>query len=506
MVTLDEALKTVNNAVLLAINALAVLASSESKGKLFNSKQNKIKEVDVTDVIDALRRYKEGKIGFGAGFDVKTSVLQALSECQFLGLGVKDFNSTAVCILTIFSADQIDATVFLEAFREYSKYGGEVIVSSFHDSSMEAGFLLTTIITVGYLRENPKEDGIFSRLVQSIPFFFNLFGKQNPEKSPVSEGSSPLPVGPMDAEEQWGRTKVRGSTSAKINKASVQQSRVPEGDFMELNGAHFSSNEEGTVEFLENDEKFGLHVQSPKGNPAFHGEQLKSWNYGTDLVGVKPSGEQRDGKHNANMRQNGIGENDDLVKAEAERLTDKGHSSAGLGLGALQSFYNAVSTPLEDECLDISKKQGNVSARAASMLDAERNNPRTWNPLIEMEYRGCIYKGRCRGGLPEGKGRLLLRDGSIYDGMWHSGKRSGSGSYYFGNGDVFQGSWRGDVMHGKGWFYFHSGDRWFENFWKGKANGEGRCHVLKFLVLQSIREVEELVVTRLRFVKKAERV
>ncbi|KAI4320187.1 hypothetical protein MLD38_033693 [Melastoma candidum] len=503
IVTLDEALKTANNAVLLAINAVAVLTSSEKKRKLFNLKQNKMNEVDVTDVIDQLRKYKEGKIGFGAGFDVKTSVLQALSECPFLGLGGKDFNSTAVCILTIFSADQIDVNVFLEAFREYSKYGGEVIVSSLHDSSMEAGLLLTTIITVGYLRENPKEEGILSRLVQSIPSLFNLWGKHNPQKSPMSDGSSPGPVGPMDAVEQRGMTEGCGSYSVKINKAGAPHSRVPEANFnREFNGAHFSSYEEGAVEFLENSERFGLHVQSPEGNPAFQREQLKSWNYGPGYedaqvwarerrsessapliaslsmfqlpVGVKHSGEPRDIKHNADSRQNGMGENDDLVKAEL--LTDKSHSSADLGLGALQSFYNAASTPLEDKCLDISKKQGNVSARAASMLDAERNNPRTWNPVIEMEYRGCIYKGRCHGGLPEGKGRLVLRDGSIYDGMWHNGKRSGSGTYYFSNGDVFQGSWRDDVMHGKGWFYFHTGDRWFANFWKGKANGEGRFY------------------------------
>lgn len=66
---------------------------------------------------------------------------------------MQDFNSTAVCILTIFSADQIDVNIFLQAFREYSGYGGEVIVSSFHDSNMEAGLLLTTIITVGYVLE-----------------------------------------------------------------------------------------------------------------------------------------------------------------------------------------------------------------------------------------------------------------------------------------------------------------------------------------------------------------
>jgi len=28
----------------------------------------------------------------------------------------------------------------------------------------------------------------------------------------------------------------------------------------------------------------------------------------------------------------------------------------------------------------------------------------------------------------------------------------------------------------QGWFYFHKGDRWFANFWKGKASGEGRFY------------------------------
>lgn len=28
----------------------------------------------------------------------------------------------------------------------------------------------------------------------------------------------------------------------------------------------------------------------------------------------------------------------------------------------------------------------------------------------------------------------------------------------------------------QGWIYFHTGDRWFVNFWKGKANGEGRFY------------------------------
>ncbi|KAH0938519.1 hypothetical protein HID58_005980, partial [Brassica napus] len=44
------------------------------------------------------------------------------------------------------------------------------------------------------------------------------------------------------------------------------------------------------------------------------------------------------------------------------------------------------------------------------------------------------------------------------------------------NGDVLQATWREDLTHGKGWFYFNKGDRWFANFWKGNASGEGRFY------------------------------
>nr|ACU14213.1 unknown [Glycine max] len=143
---------------------------------------------------------------------------------------------------------------------------------------------------------------------------------------------------------------------------------------------------------------------------------------------------------------------------------------------SLEAVMEFASPLLKGKNANKSKKDGVLSVRAASMLEAERDLSKKWSPVVEMQYRGGRYKGRCQGGLPEGKGRLVLRDGSIYDGLWRYGKRSGPGSFYFKNGDMFQGSWRDDVIHGKGWFYFRTGDRWFANFWKGKANGEGRFY------------------------------
>lgn len=37
----------------------------------------------------ALERCKEGKIGFGSGYNIKTSILQAIYDCPFLSHGVE---------------------------------------------------------------------------------------------------------------------------------------------------------------------------------------------------------------------------------------------------------------------------------------------------------------------------------------------------------------------------------------------------------------------------------
>lgn len=37
------------------------------------------------------------------------------------------------------------------------------------------------------------------------------------------------------------------------------------------------------------------------------------------------------------------------------------------------------------------------------LQEAERELQQKWNPVVEINYRGGIYKGRCQGGLPEGK-------------------------------------------------------------------------------------------------------
>ncbi|KAH7352138.1 hypothetical protein KP509_19G031600 [Ceratopteris richardii] len=149
-------------------------------------------------------------------------------------------------------------------------------------------------------------------------------------------------------------------------------------------------------------------------------------------------------------------------------------------LEVVADIYTAASAKIfrKDEGEEVGQAPSYLSERAASMLETERSSNKL-PPMVEMRYKNGIYRGRCNGGLPEGKGRLSYEDGSFYYGFWKRGKRAGFGSFYYANGDVFQGYWRDDQKHGKGWFYFHSGDRLYADFWKGKANGEGRYYSAK---------------------------
>ncbi|KAG6544559.1 hypothetical protein Mapa_013981 [Marchantia paleacea] len=146
-----------------------------------------------------------------------------------------------------------------------------------------------------------------------------------------------------------------------------------------------------------------------------------------------------------------------------------------MGLGAVMDMYNAASALVLGKETTDQRNKPSLTQRASSMLESERSQKKL-TPMVEMDFKNGIYRGRCLTGLPDGKGRLTFPDGSFYDGQWKQGKRAGAGAFYYANGDLFQGSWKDDVMHGKGWMYYHNGDRLYANFWKGKAHGEGRFY------------------------------
>ncbi|KAK9274508.1 hypothetical protein L1049_021757 [Liquidambar formosana] len=93
LVTLDEALKTANNAVLLAINAISVLIS-ETHRKLIDVPHINMKELKFPELMKILESYKEAKIGFGAGHNIQTSIARAIYDCPFLSAGIKLYWTT----------------------------------------------------------------------------------------------------------------------------------------------------------------------------------------------------------------------------------------------------------------------------------------------------------------------------------------------------------------------------------------------------------------------------
>ncbi|CAM8884171.1 unnamed protein product [Rhodiola kirilowii] len=454
--TLDEAVKTANNAVSLAINSISVLLST-------------------------LECNMEATIGFGSGFNIKSSIFQAVYDCPFIGDGVKDLTRTAICILgTSVEMTEKELLAFLRTFRRSTGYMNEIIISNICEPSLETNLLMTTVIAIG--GQPVREEGnIFSKIAQKFPFMFNLMRKNGEqqdltEKSnlhPDTDSSQPSMINGPDFSNMQNTVPVNGISDGPYMQ---NESRKHGDDYVAgeppafSRDPLFSRNLGPGYAVAQEWAKESAALSKPTPFP----DNLSSFYL---PVGVRPSEKPKVSLSTQTREPSADSKVNDAVVMESSVNNNVPTWSAltDASFEAVKSFYNSASTIVVGRQPDPPGKRG-LSVRAASMLEAERDAPKMWNPIIEMQYRGGVYKGRCQGGLPEGKGRLALQDGSMYDGSWHNGKKAGSGTFYFRNGDLFQGSWRDDLMHGKGWFYFHTGDRWFANFWKGKANGEGRFY------------------------------
>ncbi|XP_061364723.1 protein ACCUMULATION AND REPLICATION OF CHLOROPLASTS 3, chloroplastic isoform X2 [Gastrolobium bilobum] len=506
LLTLDEAVKTANDAVLLAIKAISVL-NSETHRKFIDRMHDGMNEASTLEINKILECYKEAGIGFGAAYNIKTSILQSIFDCPFLGVRLKDPNSVVICILAgSIPINNSNIEAFLHTFRQTTEYARDIIISTVHEPDVEPNLLITTVLALGSnVKQSSQNGGILSRLALHFPLVFSFWGrhvqqqggpgKENAESPREVMGSYDIDVGanritPDVIDDNFNKNYVELEPAVSNNSSKFSASRDSEkkDDLFDTVGNYSILYDSIT--------RGGL------GDSAFQREQLENWNLGPGFevakewaqeraadttpmvednlsifhlpVGVRPSEELKDCLEISFMTKQHEPETDNNVKVPAlnggmppwSAVTDA-------GLEAVMEFASSL---LKGKYANKPKKDGVLSVRAASMLEAERDLSKKWSPVVEMQYRGGRYKGRCQGGLPEGKGRLVLGNGSIYDGLWRYGKRSGPGTFYFKNGDMFQGSWRDDVMHGKGWFYFHTGDRWFANFWKGKANGEGRFY------------------------------
>ncbi|CAN7054562.1 hypothetical protein IGI04_028853 [Brassica rapa subsp. trilocularis] len=473
LVTLDEALRNANNAVSKAINAASSLISG-MHGNFIDVMHKDLKELEGSEVTTILESYKEAKVGFGVGHNLKTSILQAIYDCPFFRPGVKDLKAIICIVASSVALQKKDVKTILRTFRQTMEYTGDIIVSTVHEPDLEPKVLVTTFFILSSEEEPSSKGNIFSGV---FPFVLNIFKKYRSQlQKETSIGLGEAPVAMEDSAD---------SSTVKISNQSVEGLEVDSEELVEV------SESGGDSEYLvkeeepsrnsrlglgdENIEDYGAIQRGPIANwnmdPGYQIEQKRPADSGDTAVlslgvvnlpvGVRPS-------KNLNSSLS-------VASQPSRKAGSRDESFFNLNSSTKGSSDDTASTLLSEKYADFTK-QRNLSARAASMLEAERDSSKRWSPIQEMQYRGGLFKGRCQGGLPEGKGRLVLGDGSIYDGMWHNGKRSGLGTFYFKNGDVFQGTWREDLIHGKGWFYFHKGDRWFANFWKGKASGEGRFY------------------------------
>ncbi|MCL7049895.1 hypothetical protein MKW94_001554 [Papaver nudicaule] len=509
MVTLAEALKSANNAVLLALNAISILMSDLHK-KFLDQPNSKIKELKDLEIVKLLSSCGKAKVGFGVGKSAKSSIARAVFDCPFLGDGMQE-NEMVVC--TVASCDvkeHNDIHEFLQAFRQTTGFKKDIVLSVFCEPNLEKNLVVTTVIALGCNEQGTSQkQGFLSRLALRFPFMFSLLGRSHPDTEIAAVNSN--------SKDTYSSGVISSSDSMDMQNldSSDGVDENLDSDFDELRT--LSEEPNGLREFDGEDKISGGRTSQGNSNlhshvsdqsaeeqpvfreplirrnvgPAFDVEQVRAQKraasgsdpvFGRQIffslpVGVKKSSSQ-DWQQFPKSQQLSDPRVLDDISGVSQGTTDllSWDALTDASREAVKDVYGAASTLLKGNTADIPRKQGALSARAASMLESERDSEKKWSRTTEMQYRGGIYKGRCQGGLPEGKGRLTLPDGCIYDGMWRYGKRSGLGAFYYSNGDVYQGSWRDDLMHGRGWFYFRTGDRWFVNFWKGKANGEGRFY------------------------------
>ncbi|OIW06786.1 hypothetical protein TanjilG_11511 [Lupinus angustifolius] len=412
LLTLDEAMKTTNDAVLLAIKAIFILKS-------------------------ILECYKEAEIGFGAAYNIGTSILNSIFDCPFLGVRLKDPNSIVICILaSSVPINDSDIAAFVRTFRQTTEYKRDIILSTVHEPNAEPNQLITTVLTLGFW-ERHNQQQIATKKENAVS------PHEVTDSNDIDEGATRIASDLIDENPSMDYEELEPAVSSSSN------SELPA-----------SRGSEKSEDLFDSMAKYSIHYDSINegvavDDYAFQRERLENWNLGPGYevakewaqeraadatpvvdkisifhlpVGVRPSEEFKDYSKDPFMRKQHEPEIDNDAKVPT---TNGGMSSwstvTDAGLEAVMEFAYSL---LKGNNANKPKKHGVLSVRAASMLEAERDLPKKWSPVVEMPYRGGRYKGRCQGGLPEGKG----------------------------------------------WFYFHTGDRWFANFWKGKANGEGRFY------------------------------
>ncbi|XP_070043981.1 protein ACCUMULATION AND REPLICATION OF CHLOROPLASTS 3, chloroplastic isoform X4 [Nicotiana tomentosiformis] len=459
LLTLDEALKTSYNAVLMAVNAIPILVSDDHI-KLLDVIDGGTKELSGPELIKILESYKEAKTGFGTGYNIETSILRAVYDCPFLGLGVKGSNGVIICIIAssgVVNSSNVHS--ILHTFRQTTGCNGDIVISIVQEPNMEPNLIVTTLVTCGYAeQESSKKSNLFSRLAQHIPFIFNILKKPDPppqttkeseiDESPeISDTAEFVSVDNARKDESvysgellaLFRTDSEGTSSLRDYDNVSDERKIELSNFDPCSSTDDVGTEEPLVfkrELLNrwnlrpgNDTSEGLATEGTENIEA--NDMVDNTSTYKLPVGVKQKEQLQTSPGSSNSRNYTGRKSEESKIAQSRDVSSLSQDAMDEEYSKIMAdVYNSNPSLTERNYASVPKKKGVLSSRAASMLEAERDSKKKWIPVVEMKYRGGIYRGRIEGGLPEGKG----------------------------------------------WFYFHTGDRWFVNFWKGKANGEGRFY------------------------------
>ncbi|KAA3466279.1 protein ACCUMULATION AND REPLICATION OF CHLOROPLASTS 3 [Gossypium australe] len=343
-----------------------------------------------------------------------------------------------------------DVQAFLHTFRQTTEYTKDIIISVVHEPKLEPNLLVTTVVILGHLEEQAsKKSGIFTRLAQHFPFVFNLL-RRHPSQS---NDTNDVKVMNRTDSDKMGKEVALEGISGGLDDRHGEIQYAPNdksSDIYSLRN-YDSGSDQNEIALLDGKTDFSSYYDDiTEGIPTFSREPLSRWNLGPGNqlakewakeraadseatpvldnlsifclpVGVRSLEEPKEGINTLNALEFSESKSENVVKAAALPSSSRSLGAfTDASFEAMKEFYNSGYTLLKGKT-GVPKKQGVLSARAASMLEAERDSPKKWSPIVEMHYRGGVYRGRCQGGLPEGKGRLILGDGNIYDGMWRYG-------------------------------------------------------------------------------------
>ncbi len=92
---------------------------------------------------------------------------------------------------------------------------------------------------------------------------------------------------------------------------------------------------------------------------------------------------------------------------------------------------------------------------------------------LNNAYKGDVYEGEFRNGVPSGQGSSVSSRSGNYVGEFKNGKPNGHGTNIFNNGDKYVGEWKDGNKHGNGTYEYSIGNKYIGEFKEGDKHGLG---------------------------------